>query len=190
MLDPANRAVLEEWTRQYRVPLDLAESLLRLPTVIDGTTFCGAAMAQVWGDLLLWERVFNAHPELRCLIELGTGGGGFSHFLQAQCLARGMSFATFDWAVPPSTVPGWHKADVLQDIEKVVRHFRHPMLLSCDNGNKPLEVATYLPHLVPGDLVAVHDWGTEIYSKDIPDVLVPIHDDWSFGMTRMFQVPS
>ena len=42
----------------------------------------------------------------------------------------------------------------------------HPLLLFCDAGNKPQEFQTFVPQLTAGDIVAVHDWGTEFGEGD------------------------
>ena len=37
----------------------------------------------------------------------------------------------------------------------------------CDGGDKALEFNTYAPMLKPGDCIAVHDWGQEIFYSQI-----------------------
>lgn len=153
-------------------------------------TFLGAPMQQTWGDLALWERVLNeltGHTApLTGLIELGTGSGAFSLFLLMQCEARGLDFATFDrgpagegegpvgrrldlqahctvgdlWGRGGDEVRAWFAP-------KRAGEGTSPLLLFCDDGSKPREVATFGPLLRPGDALAVHDWGTEIGPHDM-----------------------
>jgi hypothetical protein len=85
----------------------------------------------------------------------------------------------------------FHQVDILNNPEKVHTHFKHPLLLFFDNGNKPKEVEIYSPYLKAGDIAVVHDWKSEIYMKDIPA-------NWSMvfgslclevgGITRFFEV--
>lgn len=157
-------------------------------TVLPGTSFMGYEMAQTWDDLQLYEKVLNDRPDLKCIIELGTGQGGLSMFLHAQAQHRRMAFHTFDHLEADLPVPEWLQMDVLADSVRVREFFQHPMLLLCDNGNKPLEVKIYAPMLQVGDLLAVHDWETEIYEKDIPGALFPVYTQESVSMTRIFQV--
>ena len=85
-------------------------------------------------------------------------------------------------------LPSFRVLDVFEDVVEIASFFKHPVLLLCDNGNKPYEIVTYSPHLVPGDLVAVHDWGTEISESSIPEHFHMIHLPWSVSMTRFFLV--
>lgn len=152
-----------------------------------GTTLFGRLMSQTWDDVRLYEMLLNAHPELRAIVELGTAQGGLSWYLSYQAGARGMTFKTFDVVRPDSEVPNWQRLNVLREVDEIVRWFEHPMLLVCDNGNKPLEVSLYAPKLRQGDLLAVHDWNTEIYEDDIPTTLRMVHEDWCQSMTRVFE---
>lgn len=153
-----------------------------------GTTFAGCEMAQTWVDLQLYEKILNDRSDLKCIIELGTGQGGLSQFFNAQAVARGLEFHNFDHLEADKAVPCWHQIDVLADSVRVMEFFAHPMLLLCDNGNKPLEVKIYSPILRVGDLLAVHDWGVEISDSDIPDALFMVYQEWSHSLTRIFQV--
>lgn len=153
-----------------------------------GTSFAGYEMAQTWADLQLYEKVLNDRPDLKCIIELGTGQGGLSLFFDSQARARGLEFHNFDYLAAEKPVPKWQQIDVLADSITVREFFTHPMLLLCDNGNKPLEVKIYAPLLQVGDLLAVHDWNVEIFASDIPGALYPVYDHWSHSLTRIFEV--
>ena len=48
---------------------------------------------------------------------------------------------------------------------------RYKKLLYCDNGNKVLEVNRYGACLNNGDMLGVHDWGSEIKLSDIEEVV-------------------
>jgi predicted O-methyltransferase YrrM len=147
-----------------------------------GTSFCGVRMLQQWVDLALWERVFEQHPGLRCVVELGTFEGGMSLFLLAQCRQRGIGFVTVDRRRPDAAYGRLGQALGLDahtwagdiwggDAQALLKgvledNNAHPLLLYCDNGDKRREFAHFLPLLRQGDLIAVHDWGTEFGPDD------------------------
>lgn len=142
------------------------------------TTFAGIPVAQEQGAFQLWETVLNAHPEIRSIVELGTYHGGFSAFLAAQAHYRGMRFTTFDVVSPGRDIPWFSQVNIFDSPEWV--HLAcepRPTLLYCDNGSKPTEVQLFAPTLLTGDILAVHDWGTEIYPEHIPEGFHPLHTD-------------
>lgn len=152
-----------------------------------GCTFLGAHCCQSWADFYVWEQLLNAHPELRSVVELGTGEGGFSRYLYLQCQTRGLRFSTFDHIrMDTHKQPGFYKLDIFANPRKVVTQLLSPGLLFCDNGDKPREVEVSAPLLHPGDLLVVHDWNVEIHRKHIPPVLTPIHQEW-WRTTAIFQ---
>jgi hypothetical protein len=154
-----------------------------------GCTFLGVNCSQSWADFLLWERLLNAHPELRSLVELGTGEGGFSRYLYLQAEARGLNFSTFDHVrMDGQRVPGFHKLDIFAHPDEVLARLISPTVLFCDNGDKSQEVNLFAPSLQPGDLVVVHDWNTEIAASDVPETLKPIHEEW-WQTTAVFERP-
>lgn len=144
-----------------------------------GCTFLGTNCSQSWADLQLWEMLLNEHPELRSIVELGTGEAGFSRYLHLQAEARGLCFHTFDRIrMDRHRQSGFHKLDIFANPAKVAARLRHPGVLFCDNGDKIREVQVFGPFLEPGDLLAVHDWGTEIFAKHVKEPFVPIHEEW------------
>ena len=152
-----------------------------------GCTFLGRNCSQSWADFQLWERLLNAHPDLRSIVELGTGEAGFSRYLHLQGEARGISFHTFDRVrMDRHLQPGFHRLDIFENPAKVMARLRSPGVLFCDNGDKIREVQVFGPLLKPGDLLAVHDWNTEIRLKHVKWPLMPIHEDW-WGTTAVFE---
>jgi len=140
---------------------------------------------QYWADLAIWEKFLAAHPhEFKGLIELGTYRGGMSIFLLLQCVQWGMSFYTFDKQRFPLETPvaqmidleaHFHEGDIFEErkpklLELIGMDGLHPLLLYCDDGNKPREFATFVPHLRSGDYVAVHDWGLEFHPQHVKPV--------------------
>lgn len=156
-------------------------------------TFLGVPAAQLWRDLEVWEKFFNEH-RVKSLVELGTGDGGFATFLQIQAQYRGISYRTFDRDQPRADLDGcfMQVKDIFTapGVVEAIKHARRPLVLFCDDGDKPREVAMFSPLLEPGDYLIVHDWGTEIDQHHIPGGFEPIHRDWcQLGMTQMFLRP-
>jgi cephalosporin hydroxylase len=136
------------------------------------TTYMGIHTLQAWPDLVVWEKLFARH-RLGMVIELGTYRGGMSLFLLGHCLQRETTFWTIgnDHKVNDSPLAKAlglaaccldtdvfaSGANLLQQMLQSERSL--PLLLLCDNGNKPREVQTFTPLLQSGDILAAHDWG-------------------------------
>ena len=155
---------------------------------IIGCMFAGGWTAQCQADFWLWESILNQHRFDR-IMELGTGTGIFSCFLLMHCLHKDADFVT----VNKYPNPHWGKLNNMRLIDRLqlAKHIWQfdiftdraikqitnyigkvgQTILYCDNGDKPKEVATFAPYLKTGDIIAVHDWGTEFKNKDIPDVI-------------------
>ena len=173
------------------------------------TTFCGIEMRQIWGDVPIWEIFLNRHP-VKSLVELGTGEGGFSLFLQAQAIARGAGFFTFDRNWPAALVnplgrvlnlgANFYWGDYFEEGKEmllyVLRNAERPLMLFVDGGSKKREFARFVPELLPGDFVAVHDYTTEFQPEDVDVVahlITPVlEDETSAGpkpvLTRFWEV--
>lgn len=165
-------------------------------------SFAGVPFQQGWGDLELWEHFLSRYP-VRSLVELGTGQGGMAIFFAVQALARGAAYTTFDrerlYGAPVERVLeqlGAHqvlielfeRADFVRGVLAVQPK---PLLLFCDDGDKPREVGTFAPALAQGDYLAVHDWNAEIHPADIPpelEALLGPECDELGSITRFFRV--
>jgi len=138
-------------------------------------TFFGIPTLQSWADLLVWERFLRGR-ELGSIVELGTHRGGLSVFLALHAAGQGLEFRTYDKAPMPTyqaaqrvgLASHFTRCDLFGEFE--LPDLPRPMVLLCDNGNKPQELLTFAPRLIPGDYVAVHDWGTEIGPWDTAKV--------------------
>lgn len=175
------------------------------------TSFGGIPCAQIYADFVAWEAILNTHPEVKAIVEIGTWTGGFSMWLLAQADIRALEFTTYD-VIPPWEVEGgvskraadfaggldcfeqmdvFHRADEFR--EGLAAYVElGPIVLFCDGGNKPRELREFSASTPPGSLVAVHDWGTETFAKDVPALLEPIHHEYleNIGsMTRWFLRP-
>lgn len=137
-------------------------------------SFGGVPCAQFWADFVLWEAVLNERPDCRGIVELGTWEGGFSHYLAAQAAVRGIEFRTYDSVVPTRDIPNFVRADVFAEANDIGDYVMslEPVILFCDDGNKPRELRTFSGYLFdPRSLVVVHDWMDEVFPDDVPDRL-------------------
>jgi hypothetical protein len=147
--------------------------------------FMGEPMAQNWPDLLIWEVLFDQYP-IKTFIELGSGHGGMALFFALQCYQREIDFHTFDnqWlmhfdAALPKLMgmkEKFHFVDIFNDgldeLTALINTCPRPLAIFFDDGDKPREWQTFGPLTRPGDICAVHDWGTEFKEKDIGDLPV------------------
>jgi len=121
------------------------------------------------------------------IFELGTLQGGLTLLLHEACPE--VAIVTFDqkpvedeaafkvlFRGPGSVIA--YTGDIFKPAitDFILTMFRAcsfgPKLLYCDDGNKPLEVNTFGPLLASGDLLGVHDWGSEVKMLDVAQTLV------------------
>lgn len=169
-----------------------------------GNTFLGVPISQTWNDLALWEAFLDEHT-VKGILELGTWKGGMALFLGHQACKRGIHMETVDcnegWLECRGDLEALgvaiHLLDVFSpegaaSVRLILRDLPRPCLLFCDNGNKPLEWATFAPCLEAGDFAAVHDWLTEFHPDNCRPELEPVwHDrcEEAQSMTRFFRSP-
>lgn len=189
---------------------DLCETQVRgLLWSCSGQTFMGCKVTQYKVDLALWERFLNRCHGVASIIELGTEQGGLALFLALEAYQRGMEFRTFDHKrhdnldTPLARLLGLADRFILGNlfgeagkklVELLSGGLPRPILLFCDNGDKPREFREFVPYLQIGDYVGVHDWGTEIHYADVAifgDALKPMWwGEWegAGSITRFMQV--
>jgi len=141
----------------------------------------GAAMHEE--DFRAWGSFMKKYQPA-AILELGTGSGSFSRFIQKQVYW----FITIDNQVPENPPDGFIQLDIFSEIQQI-REFIElspkPFLLYCDNGNKIEEVKIFSEFLIPYfDYLAVHDYGIEIFPSDIPDYFEKIVH---MGLTAFFK---
>lgn len=148
----------------------------------------GAVMGQTFPVLFIFEWILNFYP-IKYIVEIGTGTGGLSAFLQLQANIRGLDFVTYDAlnrfkdkgntlaANPPINLAkhiNHQKMNIFEqptidEISAVLK--KHVALVYCDNGDKPKEMKTFAPFLKPGSIIGTHDWhdkfGIEQMVKDL-----------------------
>lgn len=167
-----------------------------------GITFGGLHVSQSWNDLGIWEEFFN-RADIRSFIELGTFRGGTSVYFQMQGLIRDFtvtSIDSIDHGVPAELLTklgaNLLTMDLLSEstvepIRDLINSLPKPLVLFCDNGNKPLEWNRFVPLLSPGDFAAVHDWGTEFHESNLDPYPTPFMQEEceiTQSMTRFFAI--
>lgn len=153
------------------------------------TSYLGVEAQQWWVDYLMWEQLLNGHPEIEGVVEIGTSAGGFSLYLAHQAEQRGFTFDTFDIYAPKINVPGFQQADVFKAPGAVLRLIEgRTVVLHCDGGDKPREVATFATRLTPGSLCVVHDWDYEFHASDIPPSMELVAAAWSASLGSLSRV--
>lgn len=143
----------------------------------------------------LWEKVF-ANIEFARIIEFGSYKWGMSLFFYLFCLQRRAEFYAYD-------IGKFSPTRVIRELG-ITKHFRMIDIFSiedeigkiikkegktivyCDGGDKARELEVFSKYLKKGDIIAVHDWGTEV--RSYPDYLTEIYSKEcdEEGMTRIF----
>ena len=139
--------------------------------------------AQAHEDLRAWEEIIH-DVEPRAVLELGTATGAFSKWLDE----RVGWFRTVDVDAPAAVIPGFVQLDVWSNpdtVHELIAEAPRPFVLYCDDGDKAREVATFAPSLRAGDLLAVHDFGTEIFPKHIP---ATFEERLTHGLTSFYEL--
>jgi hypothetical protein len=120
-----------------------------------------------------------AEMRVDLIVELGTFRGGFTKLLEDTMPE--VEIHTYDNVNETKVVRKhfgenvtFHVKDVLVRCPSLMALLERPerKLLYCDNGRKRQEVAMYSWQLNEGDFIGVHDWGNEIWLKDVKDYLL------------------
>jgi|GEM_PF-5515294 len=167
------------------------------------TSFGGYEAAQSWSDLALWEEFLNRYTPA-ALVELGTWSGGMAAFFGFQGLARGMKVTTIDRNHCLLECGGLLERlgvktllmDLLaesaaDELASALAGQPRPLMLFCDNGDKPREFRSFAPLLATGDFIAVHDWGSEIREADLEPrvpMVMAAECEAIASFTRFFQL--
>ena len=139
----------------------------------------GQTNAQVWA---YHEMITTFHVGL--FVELGVDQGGLAatmigrafidpdfSYLGVELLERVINRNVFNAVGRYRTrmvIGNCMDPGIVDYVAREIQQARGPALLLCDNGNKPAEVKKYCELLRPGDLLTVHDFGTEFLESDIP----------------------
>lgn len=134
-------------------------------------TFGRTCAMQSWSAFYWLNKLFEEFP-LAGAMEIGTAHGGTATFL-------GNYFPGHVITVDQNDVRNPHTADLHQrlgvrmitcdamhkaHVETLLSQLKRPCFIFCDNGNKPEEFNVYAPELKSGDVIAVHDNGSEFFA--------------------------
>lgn len=144
-----------------------------------GATFGAVRIQQTWTALFMLEKILIRYKPDE-IIELGTGYGALTKFLSMFAFVHTFDIQAKFRLIPRNAV--FQQADVFNKatinlIKSLINLYGRTFLL-CDDGNKPKEFNTYAPLLKKGDLIFAHDWGEEIYLKDIQETILKLHLTW------------
>jgi len=123
--------------------------------------------------MLLGQLLDYCQPSV--VIEIGTAAGGLSVFLSTWSKAQYARFYTLDILDQRSehmrheSEIRFRKMDALSDEARAYldgERDRLRTLIYCDGGDKFEELLHYAQTLKPGDIIACHDWGTEVVDFD------------------------
>ncbi len=136
-------------------------------------------------DFMAWTNFFDKYKP-KAILELGTGDGAFSRWLNK----RVEWFFTVDYKEPENLEPppGFNKLNIFEsqeEIKNVIFDAPEPLVLYCDNGDKPREVELFSPFLGPRDYLATHDYQIEIMRDDVPEEFELIYN---YGLTAFFRL--
>ena len=149
----------------------------------------GVAIERKWADIFTIDVLLTTErPAL--IVELGTGSGGFSCYLATYAYLNGVRFHTFDLHEKGGVTKrrndrslrfvkqcggSVHRRNVFDPatvalIGRLVSRGGKAFIY-CDNGDKPREIRTYLGPLKTGDLLGVHDFGSEVSDAAVAPML-------------------
>jgi len=129
------------------------------------THFIGQHMQHNYWLYAIIDRVMMANPQIRSVVELGTGAGAVSTVFGLWGIKKEMSVLTIDNVIQNciGDAPSW---------------------LFCDGGFKGKELQTFSPKLPKGSIISAHDLGTEFkhdYHAEAlcrEGVIEPYHPEW------------
>jgi len=160
------------------------------------TTFIGTRMAQTPRAVALWEKVLS-ETEFSRIIEIGSYKWGMSLLFYLFCIQRKAEFFTYDIGkfTPPRVVReiGLTKHFKMVDVFTIEKEIgalikkEGRSIVYCDGGNKARELQVFSQYLKQGDIIAVHDWGTEVDSYPLFLIEIYSKECNDEGMTRIFQ---
>jgi hypothetical protein len=127
---------------------------------------CGCCvMEQNYYAIAAFRYLFKKERDIKRVIEVGTGEGGFSQFLNGECLRREIEFRTFELYPEKCTACEKHDftSELIPNDEKVGEIISQEgrTVLLVDSADKAGDISKFAPHLKNKDIVMGHD-----YAKD------------------------
>jgi len=163
--------------------------------------FLGIRMQHGYSLYQQLDELLRKDQNIQRFVEIGTGGGALSVFLALHAVQRDTHLLTYDIQqrghlyktdkVFNRLGVEFVEADAFDHVDDIVAHVDNkPTLMFCDGGDKRKELVTFAPLLPTGSIVAVHDYGDEIESKDVEAFLTdnpaysPIIEDLWLDKTK------
>lgn len=133
------------------------------------------------GDVGLLADVLRARQPAH-VVELGTLHGGLAALFAETVAPWSGTVHTFDskrcfdetLLCEYQNLHFYHE-DVLTENPRIIELVRQPnVILYTDNGNKERELSLYAPHLVVGNFLGTHDYGSEIRPEFVEPFLASL----------------
>jgi len=163
------------WLRGYNAAISKPHELKPDPY--------GISVAHTWAEVGVLLDLVNRYHVTR-FVELGMHVGGLTSVLYPFLLHKpGFRYLgiEIDEGLVTDTVKSlpemsflWGDClsmDVRRQVELFTKSTPSISFVYCDNGNKPKEFEAYAPILRPHDIIAAHDYGTEIFKNDVMPVV-------------------
>lgn len=156
------------------------------------TTFIGQPMQHNFWIYCIIDRVMKANPQIRSIVEIGTGAGAVTSVFGLWGVKRGIPVLSIDRVMR-------HEPRLLQALgveylqaeefaPETLERIRQvagdaPTWLFCDGGSKRREFREIGPLMPAGSIVSAHDLGVEFrHEVDAaslcPAVFTPVHEEW------------
>jgi len=157
-----------------------------------GMSFVGQYAGTNFYCFDIMSRIFKDYPDVKSIVELGTFYGTMTMYLGLWGLRLGIPVHTFD-IEPNNSAPVHHVLETLgvqmhwvdvfteEGIREVLDAIGpEPGYMFCDGGDKQREFETFAPVVPTGQVMSVHDWGTEVKSLDGGILRLNYHpEDWT-----------
>lgn len=149
------------------------------------THFLGGVLAHRAAERGLLERILQG-LKIQNILELGTGAGVLTTLFGIHAALHGGKVLSIEKAETLISLQrkrllaclpvALQFADVFApEAKDVAARFLEsaagPVLCYCDDGNKPRELREFAEILRAGDVLGVHDWGSEVSDKDVPPIV-------------------
>lgn len=153
--------------------------------IVDGTT----CLIKPWAIEYVGDFLKHFAPEM--IIELGTYMGGFTKHLTQWFPDVWVYSFDNEWRLSKEDAKFFSLRKVILVITDIFK-FKSDIIFSilsdqrkkflfCDNGAKLAEMKRFGPRLLPGDLMGVHDWGTEVDREEFYRGVYPMFQDCSIN---------
>jgi len=156
------------------------------------TSFIGQPMQHNYWMYAIIDRVMKVNPQIRSIVEIGTGGGAVASVFGLWGVKLGIPVATIDREMRHTPailghlgVKYWQVEEFAPETITRIERFvgSEPTWLFCDGGCKRREFREIGPLMPAGSIVSAHDLGVEfrheVDAADLcPSIFEPVHREW------------